>query len=66
MDKKIYQKLQRYEDDKRFLFKLFINDQLNMAKENYSPKLDFQSDQAQDLFEKSVPECIKRECREKS
>ena len=25
-DKKIYQKLQRYEDDKRFLFDLFIKD----------------------------------------
>lgn len=41
MDKKIYQKLQRYEDDKRFLFDLFIKDQLNYAKKDYEPKLDF-------------------------
>lgn len=65
MDKKIYQKLQRYEDDKRFLFDLFIKDQLNYAKKDYEPKLDFQSVEAQDLFEKSIPECIKQECRDR-
>tara|TARA_B110000285_G_C15048643_1_gene575761 strand:- start:238 stop:516 length:279 start_codon:yes stop_codon:yes gene_type:complete len=65
MDKKIYQKLQRYEDDKRYLYNLFIKDQLNLSKEDYVPQLDFQSDDAQTLFEKSVPDSIKRECREK-
>lgn len=65
MDKKIYQKLQRYEDDKRNLYSLYIDDQLNQSKPQYELRLDFQSDDAQKLFEKSIPECIKHECRSK-
>ena len=65
MDKKIYQKLQRYEDDKRNLYELYLKDLLNQSKENYTLQLDFQSDEAQKLFEMSVPECIKHECRSK-
>ena len=37
MDKKIYQKLQRYEDDKRYLYNLFIKDQMNLSKDDYVP-----------------------------
>ena len=65
MDKKIYQKLQRYEDDKANLYTLYIQDQLNQSKPHYNLKLDFQSDEAQKLFENSIPECIKRQCRQK-
>jgi hypothetical protein len=38
---------------------------LNQSKAGYVLKLDFQSDEAQKLFERSIPECIKQECRQK-
>jgi hypothetical protein len=38
MDKKIYQKLQRYEDDKRMLFGLWLDDKKNPEAPK---KLDF-------------------------
>ena len=44
-DKKIYQKLQRYEDDKRYLYQLFLQDQItNPAKGQIH--LEFQSEVA--------------------
>ena len=41
MDKKIYQKLQRYEDDKRMLFGLWMEDEKHKANEDYERKLEF-------------------------
>ena len=62
MDKKIYQKLQRYEDDKRMLYGLWMEDEKNPEMPR---KLEFQSDEAKKLFEQSIPECIKTEERHK-
>jgi len=58
MDKKIYQKIQRYEDDKRFLHKLYLEDQLNRDEPDAKIKLEFQSDQARYQFERSIPDYV--------
>ena len=42
-DKKMYQKLQKYDDDKRFLFKVYLEDQ---TKSDEAQQLKFQSYEA--------------------
>ena len=53
LDKKIYQKIQRYEEDKRYLLKIYNQDQAAFTKEkfgppenkNYKPLIEFQDEQ---------------------
>jgi hypothetical protein len=58
MDKKVYQKIQRYEDDKRFLHKLYLEDNKNSNDPDSKINLEFQSDQARIQFEKSIPDYV--------
>ena len=58
MDKKVYQKIQRYEDDKRFLHKLYLEDNKNRDDQHSKINLEFQSDQARIQFEKSIPDYV--------
>ena len=58
MDKKVYQKIQRYEDDKRFLHKLYLEDNKNRDDPDSKINLEFQSDQARIQFEKSIPDYV--------
>ena len=46
LDKKMYPKLQRYEDDKRFLYKIYLSDQSTRPNQSKSHKLnlDFQDE----------------------
>jgi len=55
-DKKMYQKLQRYQDDKRYLFGLYLKDKCQTQ-----PSLDFQTDKARKDFLLSIPGYIKEE-----
>ena len=57
MDKKIYQKIIRYEEDKRFLYQKFLEDK---TKKSGKINLEFQSDLAKKHFELSLPPYIKR------
>lgn len=57
MDKKIFQKLTKYEDDKRMLYGLYLKDQANPSDEDIN--LDFQSDNSKHMFVQSIPEYIK-------
>jgi hypothetical protein len=58
MDKKVYQKIQRYEDDKRFLHRLYLEDSQNRDDPNAKLNLEFQSEQARIQFEKSIPDYV--------
>ena len=54
-DKKIYQKLQRYEDDKRYLYSMFLQDEQKTAKKI---NLNFQNEESRKRFLMTVPEYI--------
>ena len=57
LDKKIYQKIQRYEDDKRYLYNLYLKDQ---ALTGDKPKiLAFQDDASEGMFWRSIPGYIR-------
>ena len=58
MDKKVYQKIQRYEDDKRYLHRLYLEDNKNRDDPNAKINLDFQSEQARKQFELSIPDYV--------
>lgn len=59
MDKKIFQKLTKYEDDKRFLEKLYRDD-VAKGKCEEEKSLQFQSEESCRLFELSIPLYIKQ------
>jgi len=56
-DKKIYVKMTRYEDDKKFLYKLYLKDQA----QGYQSNLLFQSEHGEEMFRRSIPPFIERE-----
>jgi len=58
MDKKIYQKIQRYEDDKRYLHRLYLEDNKVRDQPDSPLHLEFQSEQARIQFEKSIPDYV--------
>lgn len=58
MDKKVYQKIQRYEDDKRYLHRLYLEDNKNRDDPSAKINLDFQSEQARKQFELSIPDYV--------
>ena len=59
LDKKIYQKIQRYEDDKRSLYNLYLKDQ---AAPPDKPKiLAFQDNDSEAMFYASIPGYIRQE-----
>lgn len=57
-DKKMYQKLQKYQDDKRYLYKVYLDD---LSKPGKANKLEFQTDNAKIMFLDSIPKYIKTE-----
>lgn len=59
MDKKIYQKMIRYEEDKRYLYQKYLQDKnRKVACDRSDLNLEFQSIQAQKQFELSLPRYI--------
>lgn len=58
-DKKMFQKLHRYQDDKRYLFGLYLKDQNKDWKQGQTqPFLKFQTEKAKEGFLKSIPKYI--------
>ena len=56
LDQKFYQKLQKYHDDKRYLYGLYLEDKKNPE----DTKLEFQSDQAEKMFMDTIPKYIQQ------
>jgi hypothetical protein len=61
-DKKMFHKLHRYQDDKRYLFGLYLKDQSKDWKEGQrTPYLKFQTEKAKEGFLNSIPTYLKDE-----